>query len=240
MLKELFSLFTANTQDDQVAGDLDRMIELCFEILRSAGDRCFARKDESPGIETIREGDKEINRLQRSIRKNTFLEMAGDSQRFSLAFGVSMMNIVKDVERIGDYAKDLANLTELQGPLQPSRSAAAELGRLATSVEDLVEALPGAMKESDQVRAVHLIDRGKEIRSELRSLQKGLLAEQQADPRAPVETLATQYYIRIVSHALNVLSTLVTPLHRMDYVRKKHLLPEVKDKLKEASQTSEV
>ena len=45
--------------------------------------------------------------------------------------------------------------------------------------------------------------------------------------------MATQIYIRITSHALNVLSTLVTPLHRMDSVKKKSLLPEVKEKLRD-------
>lgn len=230
MLKELLSLLAPGGDEPDIAGNLHQMIERSAAGLAIAGGRCLDRPGVEGGLDEVRAGDKEINRLQRAIRKQTFVEMAGGSGRVSLAFGVSIMNVVKDVERIGDYAKDLAALAELRGPIRPPDA----LAETAKSVEDLVAALPDAMKEADQVRAVRLIDRGKDFRGDLRDYQKRLLTEEQASLQSAAEALVVQYYIRIVSHTLNVLSTLVTPVHKMDYLKKKDLLPEVKEKLKGA------
>ena len=51
------------------------------------------------------------------------------------------------------------------------------------------------------------------------------------EPGVGRHVLCLQYYQRIVAHMMNVLSTIVTPLHRMDYTGKRNLLPEVKAKL---------
>lgn len=232
MLKELLSLFAPAGDEPDIASDLHEMIERSAAVLAIAGDGCFDRSGSQARLDEVRAADKEINRLQREIRKQTFFEMAGGSGRVSLAFGVSIMNVVKDVERIGDYAKDIAALTELLGPVWPSSDAPDSVPDLARSVEELVTALPDAMKDGDQVRAVRLIDRGRDFRADLKDAQKKLLIEQQGKLNASARVLVVQYYIRVVSHALNVLSTLVTPVHKMDYVKKKDLLPEVQEKLK--------
>lgn len=212
------------------------MIDASVELVRSSGDRCFGRTESTAEFSDIRSGDKAINRLQRSIRKQTFVEMAANSGTagMGLSFGVSIMNIVKDVERIGDYAKDLAWLVETVGPMPPSRPLAERFASAVSDVDQWMGSLTETMSGGDQVRAVHLIDRGRELRGELREVQRLLLTDEQANLRAPAETLAAQIYIRITSHVLNVLSTLVTPLHRMDSVKKKSLLPEVKEKLRDA------
>ena len=211
------------------------MIAASVELVRNSGDRCFGRTETPADFSDIRRGDKAVNRLQRSIRKQTFVEMAASSGTagVSLPFGISIMNIVKDVERIGDYAKDLAWLVETVGPLKPGRPLMERFTSAVSDVNQWMESLTQAMASGEQVRAVHLIDRGRDLRSELREVQRLLLTEEQANLDAPAETLAVQFYIRITSHGLNVLSTLVTPLHRMDSVKKKSLLPEVKEKLRE-------
>ena len=223
MLRDLLSLFTPGAPEHTIGEDLDRMIVLSAENVRRAGDHAFESRDASTDLDQIRSADKEINQLQRAIRKQTFIEMSSGAGRISLAFGVSIMNVVKDVERIGDYAKDLAAMAGRAGALSGSG-----LANLAPAVESFTGELSAEMKSADQVRAVQLIEQGKTIRGDLRTFQKNLLASE----GSALEALASQYYLRITGHTLNVLSTLVTPLHHMDYVKKKDLLPEVKEKLK--------
>ena len=227
MLRELFSLFSAQTQGDRIAADLNDMIRQSAEIVRLAGDIYFRRTPEIPSADAVKQQDKRINKLQRQLRKEALGEVLGDPKNTSLPFALSVMNVVKDVERIGDYAKDLAELAEKTGPTQWTADAT----RVAEPAERFLDRLTEAMKEDDQIKAVHLIDLGKDIRRDLNVIQRALLAPEQSAPHAAAETLAVQFYIRIVSHGLNVLSTLVTPLHRMDYLGKKDLLPEVKQRL---------
>ncbi len=238
MLRELFTLFGSSEQkEDSVAADLDLMIQDTAELVRLAGDALFRRSEDTATVDQIKRGDKDINKLQRKIRKEAFVEALSDSSRFSLPFCLSVMNVVKDVERIGDYAKDIAALVELTGPVSAIRDLTHNFSVAAGEVERFTDELPGMMRDPDQVKAVRLIDRGKDIRRDLTAIQRTLLTEDQTSVRAAADALALQYYIRIVSHTLNALSTIVTPLHRMDYTRKKDLLPEVRQKLKGSAET---
>ena len=92
MLRELLTIFQSQSQGEEIAQDLGGMIERSVELVREAGDRCFQRTESPADAKEIRKGDKEINRLQRSIRKQTFVEMAAGSGTggVSLAFGVSI------------------------------------------------------------------------------------------------------------------------------------------------------
>ena len=233
MLRELIALFRSESPDQRIADELNRMITESAELVRLAGDLCFQRSPEAPSAADIKQRDKSINKLQRRLRRVAFSDLLGDPRQFGLAFTLSVMNVVKDVERIGDYAKDLADLADTAGPADPARVPIDELLPLVRQVEMFLEALPPAMKDADQIKAVHLIDRGKDIRRDLAKIQRALLINQASAPHAASDVLTAQYYIRILSHALNVLSTLVTPLHRMDHLGKKDLLPEVKERLKQ-------
>jgi phosphate transport system protein len=229
MLRELIALFSSEKQGNRIAGDLNEMIRQSAQVVRLAGDIYFRRTSQVPSAEAVKQQDKSINKLQRQLRKEALGEVVGDPTKVSLPFSLSVMNVVKDVERIGDYAKDLAELAEQAGPAQWT----AEAAQVAEPAERFLDRLTKAMEENDQIKAVHLIDLGKDIRRDLNAIQRDLLAPERSAPHTATETLAVQFYIRIVSHGLNVLSTLVTPLHRMDYLGKKDLLPEVKQRLEQ-------
>ncbi len=232
MLRELLAVFGSDPRESQLAADLDTMIRDSAELVRIAGDVCFQRTEDS-GAGEIKRRDKAINKLQRDIRRQVFSAILADTNQVALPSRLAVMNVVKDVERIGDYAKDLAELADLAGPVDASRASLGGLSDLVTEVESLAASLSATMEESDQVKAVHSIDRGKDLRRNLTAVQRALLTEQQVSLHSAGDALAVQFYIRIVGHILNVLSTLVTPIDRMDYVGKKALLPEVKDKLRQ-------
>lgn len=232
MFRELLALFQAESQERHIAEDLDCMLQESARIVKLAGDAYLRRTLEVPTADSLKHRDKTINKLQRQLRKKAFGEAVGDPGKVSLPFCLSVMNVVKDVERIGDYAKDLATLTEVAGPV----SGEEQLAELASRTDVFVDRLSPVMREDDQMEAVRLIESGKRLRRDLQALQQARLT---ATPEAHTasQTLALQFYVRIVSHGLNVLSTLVTPLHHMDYVGKKDLLPEVKQRLAEDKQS---
>jgi phosphate transport system protein len=232
MLRELLALFGSEQKERVMVADLDLMLRNSVDLVRFASDAWFRRSDEAPSLAQVKREDKGINKLQRKIRRAAFAEVLSDPRRFGLPFCLSIMNVVKDVERIGDYAKDLAGLAELVGSAPPSRELTRSMAELAEEIDEWIAVLPAVLREADQVSAMQLIERGKGIRRDFVKLQHTLLGEQPPADRAAADTLATQYYARIVSHALNVLSTIVTPLDRMDYTSKKDLLPELRDRLK--------
>lgn len=227
MLRELIQFLKGTNQDESLAGNLDRMIQESAELVHLAGDAYFHRTPETPAYGDLKARDKGINQLQHQIRKDALVEAVAATRPFNLPFYLSLMNIVKDLERLGDYAKDLAGLQDHAGP-----AADPDYQSLAREAEELVQALSPVMKAADQLKAVELIEAGKDIRRDLTAIQRRLLKGDENLSWSPADILALHYYIRIISHTLNVLSTLVTPLHHMDSLGRKHLLPEVREKLR--------
>ncbi len=96
------------------------------------------------------------------------------------------MNMVKDLERVGDYAKVLVELEEITVPAS-DQFASVEL------IVKFVKALSPAMREAVQVKAVQMIERGKDIRRKLSAAQHKLLNDQENDSRASTDTLTMHY-----------------------------------------------
>lgn len=229
MINQLLALFRDEGPGPNLRDDLDRMVRLSAEVVELAGDTYFRRPIAAGEPKDISAEDKKINKLQRQIRKDALLHAVASEDGFDLPFCLSLMNVVKDVERIGDYAKDVAKLAERAEPLDPTPYA-----HLALETEQIVSRLATTLEDSDQVQTVNLIESGKDLRKRINAELLERLASE--TPGAAGHVLCLQYYQRIVGHTLNVLSTIVTPMHRMDYTGKKSLLPEVKDKLTQAAE----
>jgi phosphate uptake regulator len=224
VLNELLRIFRSQGPGSGLREELDEMIRRSAELVELAGDAYFQRGPKHGEPRDIAAEDKKINKLQRQIRKDALLRAVASEDGFDLPFCLSLMNVVKDVERIGDYAKDLAKLAE-----KAPASDGSPYDHLALEAEKIGVRMAQILQESDQIKAVNLIEEGKDLR---RRLNAELFARVASDELgAGRHVLCLQYYLRIVGHMMNVLSTIVTPLHRMDYTGKRNLLPEVKAKL---------
>lgn len=204
------------------------MIRQSAELVELAGNAYFQRGPKHGEPRDIAAEDKKINKLQRQIRKDALLRAVASEDGFDLPFCLSLMNVVKDVERIGDYAKDVAKLAEKSSALDAS-----SYDGLALEAEKIGLRMAKILQDSDQLQAVNLIEEGKDLRKRINTELFAWVESTEAG--AGRHVLCLQYYQRIVGHMMNVLSTIVTPLHRMDYTGKRSLLPEVKAKLGAAS-----
>lgn len=224
MLHDLLKIFRSQGPGKGLREELDQMIRQSAELVELAGDVYFQRGPKHGESRDIAAEDKKINKLQRQIRKDALLRAVASEDGFDLPFCLSLMNVVKDVERIGDYAKDVAKLAE-----KSPASDASSYDGLALEAERIGMRMAKILQDSDQLQAVNLIEEGKDLRKRINT---ELFAHvESSEPGAGRHVLCLQYYQRIVGHMMNVLSTIVTPLHRMDYTGKRSLLPEVKAKL---------
>jgi phosphate uptake regulator len=79
--------------------------------------------------------------------------------------------------------------------------------------------------KSDQEEAIELIRQGRELTHRC-DLLVGRIARSEYDASSATATvLGTRYYKRIAAHILNVLSSVVMPLHKLDYYDERVLEP---------------
>ena len=81
-----------------------RMYELVLRAIKEPLDDNLAKR--------VRTLDKDVNSEQREIRKKVYehLSMSGSE---GLLTGLILINIVIDLERIGDYTKNIGDLVEM-------------------------------------------------------------------------------------------------------------------------------
>ncbi len=126
------------------------------------------------------------------------------------------MSIVKDIERIGDYAKNLIDLA-LDGVTFEGAPDLADWRALATEVSAFIAESAEAFHARDTKRANSLLARGDRLLSHFNERVSALVKGVDHDPNPVARALAFRYLKRVVAHLLNVLSSVVMPLDRLDY-----------------------
>ena len=221
MLKALIAIFRSEAPMKPIGDTFAEMLGRSVELTYRAGDLFFGPAVGKEELKDTKRSDIKINKLQRKIRKRVLIHLATHDGASDLPYCMLLMSLVKDVERIGDYAKDLVALRRDCESL-PEHDLVETLGNLRARVEDHLRAASDAFALSERNTAESLLKEGQKTVSELDDMVDSLAASD-LDPRSLTAlVLAAQYYKRICSHSLNIVSSVVQPLHRLDYYKPKN------------------
>ena len=141
---------------------------------------------------------------------------------------IAALKIVSVVERIGDYSKNLSELPDMGQAPFPDDELTHELLEIRQGIEGSFEAALEVFESSDQEKAIALIRQGRDVAHRCDSLI-GRIAKSTYDASTTtVLVLAARYYKRIGGHVLNVLSSVIMPLHKVDYYDEDEIPSSVK------------
>jgi phosphate transport system protein len=189
---------------DRIEATLQRMFvddRHAFDLAMSAVVSGAA--PHSVGAE-LRATDHRVNEAEREIRRELVVH-AGVHGGIDTPAILVYMSIVKDVERIGDYAKNLFDIAA-DGVTLDTGEHAAELQELRDEVSNLIADVASAFG-----------DRGDELLDLFDDRVSDLVKGVDQSPHAVAVALAHRYLKRIVAHLMNVLSAVVMPVDQLDY-----------------------
>jgi phosphate uptake regulator len=126
------------------------------------------------------------------------------------------MSVVKDIERIGDYAKNILDLAR-DGADFSRIDDAEEWQQQATEVSQYLVAAGDAFRSRDAPQSRELRSRGDELLELFDNRVSGLIRAEDPGPQAVARALAYRYLKRVVAHLMNLLSAVIMPLDRLDY-----------------------
>jgi phosphate uptake regulator len=218
MLKELLSLFRSDDAIARMAADFSEMVDLSQGLTVRAGHVLFVEgESEAEELEAISKSDIQINKLERSIRKQLIAHLILTRDPGDVSYCLLLMSLVKDVERLGDYAKNVAEIrSEGGGPL-PGDENGGEIGRIRDAVEATYGSVNRVFATSDAREASRLIQEGRAVNRRCDDLITRVAGSSYDAATTTTMVLAARYYKRIESHLLNILSGVVMPLHKLDY-----------------------
>jgi phosphate uptake regulator len=228
MLRELISIMRARDPLNDMADNFADMLRRSRELMLRAGKVFFEGKISPEEKTWIYKQDRKVNKLERRIRKQVIAHLAARGRAADLPYCLLLTSLVKDVERIGDYAKNLTEIADLHpGPL-PDDELVKELAEIRRGVEEAFDRLARVFEESDRDSAVELIQGGKALAHRCEAVIRSV-AESSYDARtATAVVLGARFYKRVGGHVLNVLSSVVMPLHKIDYYDEDDIPPDLR------------
>ena len=81
------------------------------------------------------EQDAKVNALEQTIRRQIITHLSLPGNEADAPYSLLLMTLVKDVERLGDYAKNLAQLAEIRHGIFPLGPELDELLSIRRGVE---------------------------------------------------------------------------------------------------------
>ncbi len=173
-------------------------------------------------LEVIREDlfatDKRINRAERQIRREIVVHASVHGATEFPACLV-LMSVVKDAERVGDYGKNLFDLAEL-APEAPQGEHRDGLIQLKDRISRAMAACREIFDSHETDAAKRLIVEAKEIEDLCDEHVRALIQGSDAGAMAPAYVLAYRYFKRVISHVRNIASSVVQPVHKLDFTSK--------------------
>ncbi len=217
MLKQLLSLFRSDDAIARMGGDFSEMLDLSHGLTIRAGRILFEEASEGDDRKEISRSDVKINKLERKIRKQVIAHLTVGADAGAVPYCLLLMSLVKDVERIGDYAKNVAEVHHEGGGPLPDDENGTELREIRGVVEETFGTVNEVFLKSDAKTAMGLIKAGRSINRRCDKLIKVVAGSSYDAATTTSMVLGARYYKRIGSHLLNILSGVVMPLHKLDY-----------------------
>ncbi|MEJ2312567.1 MAG: PhoU domain-containing protein [Gemmatimonadales bacterium] len=217
MFRQLLSVFRDSKPLHAMGEDFAEMLQMTYDITVRAGQAYFTNASSSEDRSYIYTQDVKINKLERKIRKAVVAHLSFPENTQSVPYCLALMSLVKDVERIGDYAKNVAEVRDFfAGPL-PEDDQVAELQEIRSAVEEAFAATPEVFAQAQHERAMTIIHHGKNVGRRCDGLVMAIARSSYDSATSAALVLGTRYYKRINAHILNVLTSVVMPLHKLDY-----------------------
>lgn len=222
MLKELLAIFKKDSKLDEAFSRSYEMLDITRDMFLKAKSS-LRETDTNELDKSVYKQDKKINKFEREVRRDIMQHLT-ITGREGLASGLTLVSIIADIERIGDYTKNIVELAENHPTRLHAGKNEDNLEQVERAVEDAFARVRAVLETSDDKAAVEFI----EDYIWLNPLCDRVVREyiKELDPLvSPGDAIALALYFRylkrIHSHLRNVATSVYRPFHKIGFVSKK-------------------
>ena len=220
LFKDVINLWKANDLLSQSWDESYKMLNLSHEIFQQA--LIYLRNGENiDTLKTLKKRDKEINEYQRDVRRKVLTHYAVNQDTSDMADGLILINMVVDIERIGDYCKNILDLAINHDQSIKSSEISEDLAMIEEEAKSRFEKTIQAIQAQDVEIAQSLMEGYKEqMTGKADEIVNGILKDELhfgSEARTASIALYTRYLKRIGAHLKNITTTLVNPFDAIGY-----------------------
>ena len=222
MLKKYIELFRGHNMLDEATSMILQMLDIDSKMFQIA-QKSLRESDTAEVQDDIRAMDQQVNKYHREVRRKvlTHLTVTGTT---NLVPGLVLASIVIDVERIGDYAKNIVDLARHHPERLHGQKYEIEMKKIEEYVALNVDRVILALSKEDILVGRKVMD----IEQHTGKLCDVILNELLTCPSKKLsrqDIACIALYIRFLkrtnAHLTNVASAIVNPFPRIGFSEKK-------------------
>jgi phosphate uptake regulator len=213
----MLDLFKQDNWSNKLVERILKMLGLGSKMFDYATGILLEGKTDDDPQTLLFDRDKRINHLERKIRRRVISRLSIGGKQADIPSALIFTNVVKDVERIGDYVKNVYEIEDML-PENPDRALLKKwLGEPTATITTLFAKTREAFEESDEEIAGLVIKQSKAQGRLYEEMIRQITTSDIPTQYAVCLVLTLRFYKRLVSHMSNIASTVVMPVDMIDF-----------------------
>ena len=220
IFKDIVSIWRTEDLLSQAWDQSREMLEFSEDMFSSAV-KYLRRGVKIKKLKKLKKEDKKINEFQQNVRKKVVTHFSVSKNIDNLPNGLVLLNMVIDIERLGDYTKNILDMAIYYPEALVSEELLPELNTLENEVRLRFQKTCESIGRQDIVLAEHLLKTHQEslaIVSDniVHNCISGKI-DFENNKQATVVPLYARYLKRIGSHLKNISTTMINPYEYIGY-----------------------
>ena len=196
------------------------MLNLSHAVFLKSLDS-FNSNDSKEEVRALKREDKKINDFQMTVRRKVLTHFSVETNSRQAPNGLILVDMVVDIERIGDYCKNISDLTIMNKEVIDYGDLSDDLTSMELEVKSRFSSTVQVIENQDEDLARSLIENYKQTVSSVSDkivegiIRGDVLFESHSQSASLV--LYSRYLKRIGAHLKNITSTVVNTYDRIGY-----------------------
>ncbi|MCK4543899.1 hypothetical protein KAU43_00020 [candidate division WOR-3 bacterium] len=214
MFEKFFKLWSTGNLLEASFEEVENMIDLARDMFEYSINLVI---ENAKNREDIYKSDQELNHSEREVRRKV-LEHLSINPAQDINPSLILVTIIIDIERIGDYSKNIVELADRSGDsleCEYTNIVRDLKSRIVKNINTTIESL----KEGNEEKAIPVLEDHLEIANICEENMAKLINEEiKISTRLSIiYTLLFRYIKRVSAHIKNVASSIINPYDRIGF-----------------------
>ena len=220
LFNDIIKIWKSDSLLSQAWDDSISMLKLSHDIFIKSIDN-FNSHDSVEEIKALKKEDRKINDYQMTVRRKVLTYFSLETSSREVPNGLILVDMVVDIERIGDYCKNISDLTLMQKASFDFGELKEEISAMESEVRSRFSTTIQVIENQDEDLARTLNDKYKKtVSSASDKIVSGIVSgdvKLDSHSKSASLVLYARYLKRIGAHLKNITSTVVNAYDRIGY-----------------------
>ena len=220
IFKDILGIWKSDNLLAQAWDDSLKMLSISNDIFVQS-IQYFNSGKNIDAVKALKKEDQTINDYYQLVRRKVLTHYSIDKPPVETAGGLTLVNMVVDIERIGDYCKNISDLTLMRDGPMDFGELSDDIKSIEQEVESRFTKTIQAIENQDEALAGNLLNSYKKMVTKVsdrivKDIASGRIQFPDSSQGASI-ALYSRYLKRIGAHLKNITSTIVNPYDKIGY-----------------------